>query len=57
MASCKMAVKAGDPLSHAEVEKLRMDLAQTENPYLWPHGRLITAPLSTEGMMRLLKRL
>lgn len=57
MASCKMAVKAGDPLSHAEMEKLLVDLAQTENPYLCPHGRPITATLSTEGMLRLFKRI
>ncbi|RYG37824.1 DNA mismatch repair endonuclease MutL [bacterium] len=57
MASCKMAVKAGDPLSHPEMEKLLIDLAQTENPYLCPHGRPITATLSTEGMLRLFKRI
>ncbi|CAN5698486.1 DNA mismatch repair endonuclease MutL [soil metagenome] len=57
MASCKMAVKAGDTLSHAEMEKLLVDLAQTENPYLCPHGRPITATLSTEGMLRLFKRI
>lgn len=54
--SCKMAVKAGDPLSHAEMEKLIVDLATTENPYLCPHGRPITITLSKDAMMRLFKR-
>lgn len=50
--SCKMAVKAGDPLSHAEMEKLIVDLASTENPYLCPHGRPITITLSREDLLR-----
>mgnify|MGYP001043607644 CR=1 FL=1 len=54
--SCKMAVKAGDPLSHAEMEKLIVDLATTENPYMCPHGRPITITLSTEELMRKFKR-
>lgn len=54
--SCKMAVKSGDPLSLAEMEKLIVDLASTENPYLCPHGRPITITLSTEDLMRKFKR-
>lgn len=54
--SCKMAVKAGDPLSMAEMEKLVTDLALTENPYLCPHGRPITVTLSTENLLKLFKR-
>ena len=54
--ACKMAVKAGDPLSHAEMEKLIVDLASTENPYLCPHGRPITATLDAGALMRLFKR-
>src|SRR5579862_1565180 len=45
--ACHMAVKAGDPLSHAEMEKLIVDLATTENPYMCPHGRPITITIST----------
>ncbi len=55
-ASCRMAVKAGDPLSHAEMEKLIVDLASTENPYLCPHGRPITITLSLDDLMRKFKR-
>ncbi len=54
--ACKMAVKAGDALSLAEMEKLIVDLATTENPYLCPHGRPITITLSTEDLMRKFKR-
>lgn len=45
--ACKMAVKAGDPLTHAEMEALLMQLAETRNPYVCPHGRpiVITVPL------------
>lgn len=50
--SCKMAVKAGDPLSHAEMEKLIVDLASTENPYLCPHGRPITITLSRDELLK-----
>jgi DNA mismatch repair protein MutL len=54
--ACHMAVKAGDPLSHTEMEKLIYDLATTENPYLCPHGRPITITLSKDAIMRLFKR-
>ena len=51
-----MAVKAGDPLSHAEMERLIVDLASTENPYLCPHGRPITVTLDGGALLRLFKR-
>jgi DNA mismatch repair protein MutL len=54
--ACKAAVKAGDPLSIAEMEKLLTDLAQTENPYLCPHGRPITIVLGRDALMRQFKR-
>ncbi len=54
--SCKMAVKAGDPLSLAEMEKLIVDLATTENPYLCPHGRPITITLGRDALLRMFKR-
>jgi len=54
--SCKMAVKAGDPLSLPEMEKLMVDLATTENPYLCPHGRPITVTLSKDALFRMFKR-
>jgi DNA mismatch repair protein MutL len=54
--ACKMAVKSGDALSHAEMEKLIVDLASTENPYLCPHGRPITITLSRDELFRKFKR-
>lgn len=55
-AACRMAVKAGDPLSVPEMEKLVADLAETENPYLCPHGRPITITLGYDELMRRFKR-
>ncbi|MCX6340850.1 MAG: DNA mismatch repair endonuclease MutL [Fimbriimonadales bacterium] len=57
MSSCKMAVKAGDPLSRAEMEKLLLDLATTENHYHCPHRRPITATLTQDDLLRLFKRI
>jgi DNA mismatch repair protein MutL len=56
MCSCKMAIKAGDPLGHAEMRKLIEDLAQTENPYLCPHGRPITIAWPKGDLRRRFKR-
>ncbi len=56
MCSCKMAVKAGDPLAPAEMERLVADLARTENPYLCPHGRPITIALPKGDLYRRFKR-
>jgi len=38
-AACRIAVKAGDSISVADVERLAADLAKTEMPYTCPHGR------------------
>jgi DNA mismatch repair protein MutL len=56
LCSCKMAVKAGDKLGHAEMERLVQDLALTENPYLCPHGRPITVVMPKSDLMRRFKR-
>lgn len=56
MAACKLAIKAGDPLGRAEMEKLVFDLARTENPYLCPHGRPITIVLPKRDLLRKFKR-
>jgi len=55
-AACKMAVKAGDSLSHTEMTHLLQELADTENPYLCPHGRPVILVLSTEELERRFKR-
>lgn len=54
--SCKLAVKAGDPLGMAEMERLIVDLAETENPYLCPHGRPITLTFTNDELLRRFKR-
>jgi DNA mismatch repair protein MutL len=54
--ACRMAVKAGDALSKAEMERLILDLAETENPYLCPHGRPITITLTADELLRRFKR-
>ncbi len=54
--ACKLAVKAGDPLSMPEMQKLIEDLAKTENPYLCPHGRPITLILTWSELERRFKR-
>jgi DNA mismatch repair protein MutL len=54
--ACKLAVKAGDPLSMPEMRKLIEDLARTENPYLCPHGRPITIILTWQEIERKFKR-
>jgi DNA mismatch repair protein MutL len=45
-ASCKMAIKAGEPLSMPEMERLVEDLMNTDNPFVCPHGRPIIISLS-----------
>jgi len=37
--ACKAAVKAGDILTHEQMQKLLDDLAQTNNRFSCPHGR------------------
>ena len=52
MASCKMAVKKGDPLTMDEMTRLLTDLAQMRNPFTCPHGRPILLALSHHEMDR-----
>jgi DNA mismatch repair protein MutL len=51
-ASCKMAVKAGDPLTLAEMQALVDDLFLCENPYTCPHGRPILLEMSNSEVDR-----
>jgi len=51
-ASCKMAVKAGDPLTFEEMEVLIADLFASENPYTCPHGRPIILEMSNGELDR-----
>ncbi len=55
-ASCKMAVKAGEPLSMEEMERLIDDLLKCENPFVCPHGRPIIVSLSNWELDRKFRR-
>jgi DNA mismatch repair protein MutL len=54
--ACKMAVKAGDPLTIEEMRGLLEQLAETENPYLCPHGRPIVVTISFKELDKQFKR-
>lgn len=54
--ACKMAVKSGDILQIPEMQKLITDLAETENPYLCPHGRPITLVITKDELFKRFKR-
>ena len=54
--ACKMAVKAGDPLTVEEMQGLLEQLAETENPYLCPHGRPIVVMLPFHELDKQFKR-
>ncbi|HUY00975.1 MAG TPA: DNA mismatch repair endonuclease MutL [Candidatus Deferrimicrobium sp.] len=43
---CKAAIKAGDKLTHAQMENIYRELQKTENPYVCAHNRptIITFP-------------
>lgn len=55
-ASCKMAVKAGEPLTMEEMERLVDDLLKCENPFTCPHGRPIIVSLSNWELDRKFRR-
>ncbi len=51
-ASCKMAVKAGDPLTFDEMNALVAALMKSDNPYTCPHGRPIIVELPNGDLDR-----
>lgn len=55
-ACCKMAVKAGDPLSMQEMNQLIEDLLRCKNPFTCPHGRPIIVSLSNWELDRKFRR-
>ncbi|MBC8103700.1 MAG: hypothetical protein H7Z41_14090, partial [Cytophagales bacterium] len=57
MASCKMAVKKGDPLTMDEMTRLLSDLAKMRNPFTCPHGRPILLALPHREMDRKFHRI
>jgi DNA mismatch repair protein MutL len=57
MASCRLAVKKGDPLTMDEMVKLLADLARMKNPFTCPHGRPILLALPHREMDRKFHRI
>lgn len=55
-ACCKMAVKAGDPLSVEEMNQLVADLLKCKNPFTCPHGRPVIVSLSNWELDRKFRR-
>lgn len=55
-ACCKMAVKAGDPLTIEEMNRLIEDLLKCKNPFTCPHGRPIIVSLSNWELDRKFRR-
>lgn len=55
-ASCKMAIKAGEPLTQEEMERLVGDLLKCENPFVCPHGRPIILSLPSWELDRKFRR-
>ncbi|MDR3710402.1 MAG: DNA mismatch repair endonuclease MutL [Capsulimonadaceae bacterium] len=51
-ASCKMAVKAGDPMTFDEMHALVAALLACDNPYTCPHGRPIIVEMSNDDLDR-----
>ncbi|HQO76320.1 MAG TPA: DNA mismatch repair endonuclease MutL [Candidatus Saccharicenans sp.] len=54
--ACKAAIKAGQPLSQAEMEFLARELFQTRQPGVCPHGRPIIVEISREKIERTIGR-
>ncbi|HPP75832.1 MAG TPA: DNA mismatch repair endonuclease MutL, partial [Armatimonadota bacterium] len=54
--ACKLAIKAGDPLSMAEMEDLVKRLIASENPFVCPQGRPIIISLTNWELDRKFKR-
>lgn len=54
--ACHTAVRAGDPLTPAQMRELLADLAKTENPYTCEHGRPTMIVLSQVDLEKLFKR-
>jgi len=55
-ACCKMAIKAGDPLSGEEMNQLVNDLLECKNPFTCPHGRPVIVSLSNWELDRKFRR-
>jgi DNA mismatch repair protein MutL len=57
MAACKAAIKAGQKLSDAEIEKLLADREKAERASYCPHGRPTTIKFSIGDLEKQFKRI
>ena len=55
--ACKAAIKAGDKLTHDELQLLVNRLFATEHPYYCPHGRPIIVQMSLEELDKRFERI
>lgn len=56
-ASCKKAIKAGQPMSMPEMQNLVKELLKTDNPFTCPHNRPIIVSISDYDLYRKFKRI
>lgn len=56
-ASCKKAIKGGDPLTQAEIEALIREMLTTDAPPNCPHGRPIIKVFSKSDIEKMFKRI
>lgn len=54
--ACRTAIKAGDPLTQEEMQRLVEKLDTATTPYTCPHGRPVTVEISVSDLYRLFKR-
>ncbi|WP_265581135.1 DNA mismatch repair endonuclease MutL [Methanofollis aquaemaris] len=54
--ACRGAIKAGDPLTTEQMQRLVEQLAHTENPYTCPHGRPTVILFSPDEMAAMFRR-
>jgi DNA mismatch repair protein MutL len=55
--SCKNAIKAGEPLSQAQMHAMVDQLFACESPYFCPHGRPVIITMDLEELDRKFKRI
>lgn len=56
MMACKSAIKAGDPLTPEEMERLIRELLATERPAICPHGQPVMMTISNSELDRKFQR-
>ena len=54
--ACKKAIKAGDALSHAEIEELLREMKENDAPPTCPHGRPLVVALTRLELEKRFKR-